>query len=209
MMKKNHKIVRSVCKAVSGLLLLSFLLAAVIGLSGCEEAFVSDVASIFSDILTEAETTEGETASFRTETAEENAPATTPPQVTEPAAQTEAAEPQKTPDENGRYSTPEEVALYLHPYGKLPKNFITKKAAQDLGWDSGKGNLWDVTDQMSIGGDSFGNREGLLPSQKGRQWYECDVNYNGGFRGGERIVYSNDGLIYYTADHYESFTRLY
>jgi len=62
---------------------------------------------------------------------------------------------------------------------------------------------------MSIGGDRFGNREGLLPDQEGRVWYECDVNYNGGYRGAERLVYSNDGLIYYTADHYQSFTRLY
>lgn len=62
---------------------------------------------------------------------------------------------------------------------------------------------------MSIGGDRFGNREGLLPDAEGRKWYECDINFSGGFRGAERIVYSNDGLIYYTSDHYESFTQLY
>lgn len=127
---------------------------------------------------------------------------------------TQAEEPQgDTPQisvrEDGRYSSPEEVALYLHTYGKLPANFIRKDAAQRLGWDADKGNLWQVTEQMSIGGDSFGNREGLLPDAKGRKWYECDVNYAGGFRGGERLVYSSDGLIYYTDDHYESFIRLY
>ncbi|MCK9253846.1 MAG: ribonuclease, partial [Clostridiales bacterium] len=79
----------------------------------------------------------------------------------------------------------------------------------DLGWDASRGNLWEVTDRMSIGGDRFGNREGLLPDQEGRVWYECDVNYNGGYRGAERLVYSNDGLIYYTDDHYQSFTRMY
>jgi hypothetical protein len=111
--------------------------------------------------------------------------------------------------EDGRYSTQEEVAAYLHLFKKLPKNFITKAKASDLGWESNKGNLWDVTDQMSIGGDTFGNREGRLPSAGGRKWYECDVNYEGGFRGAQRIVYSNDGLIFYTNDHYETFTQLY
>lgn len=111
--------------------------------------------------------------------------------------------------EDGRYSTPEDVALYLHTYGRLPRNYLTKDAAMKLGWDAGKGNLWEVTDRMSIGGDVFGNREGLLPAKPGRTWRECDVNYAGGFRGGERIVYSSDGLIYGTKDHYASFTRLY
>ncbi|MGN1069057.1 MAG: ribonuclease domain-containing protein [Candidatus Fimadaptatus sp.] len=62
---------------------------------------------------------------------------------------------------------------------------------------------------MSIGGDRFGNREGLLPDARGRQYYECDVNYDGGYRGGERIVFSSDGLIYYTCDHYNTFALLY
>ena len=63
---------------------------------------------------------------------------------------------------------------------------------------------------MCIGGDYFGNYEGLLPKAKGRRWTECDVNTLGAkSRGYERIVFSNDGLIYYTADHYESFERLY
>lgn len=111
--------------------------------------------------------------------------------------------------EDGIYTTLEEVAEYIHTYNKLPSNYLTKKQAMDLGWESNKGNLWDVTDQGVIGGDKFGNREGLLPKESGRQWYECDVNYEGGYRGGERIVYSNDGLIYYTKDHYKSFKQLY
>ena len=114
-----------------------------------------------------------------------------------------------TIEEDGWYSTKDEVALYNQIYGELPDNFITKNEAYDLGWDSDKGNLWKVADGMSIGGDKFSNREGLLPKAKGRQYYECDINYNGGYRGAERIVYSNDGLIYYTNDHYESFTCLY
>ena len=112
-------------------------------------------------------------------------------------------------DEDGRYSSKEDVALYIHTYGKLPKNFITKREASELGWESNKGNLWDVTDDMSIGGDKFGNREKRLPIEEGRTYYECDIDYEGGYRGSERLVYSNDGLVYYTEDHYESFTLLY
>ena len=111
--------------------------------------------------------------------------------------------------EDGKYSTPDEVSLYIYTYDKLPSNYITKKEAMDLGWESSKGNLWDVTDGKVIGGDKFGNREGLLPKAQGRVYYEADVNYNGGFRGPERIVFSNDGLIFYTGDHYDSFEQLY
>lgn len=111
--------------------------------------------------------------------------------------------------EDGYYTAPQEVADYLHTYGHLPDNFITKKEAKALGWDSQAGNLDEVAPGMSIGGDVFGNREGLLPVQKGRTYYECDVNYTGGYRDGERLIYSDDGLIYYTADHYKSFEQLY
>lgn len=112
-------------------------------------------------------------------------------------------------DENCTYTDPYLVAEYIHKYNKLPSNYLTKNEARELGWESDKGNLWEVTDEMSIGGDIFGNREGLLPKKDGRIYYECDVNYKGGYRGSERIVYSNDGLIFYTNDHYESFTQLY
>jgi len=113
------------------------------------------------------------------------------------------------PDENMAYYSEDEVALYIHEYGKLPVNYLTKNEASDFGWESDKGNLWDVTDRMVIGGDRFGNREGLLPNKQSRIWYECDVNYTGGFRNGERLVFSNDGLIYYSKDHYASFEKLY
>ena len=111
--------------------------------------------------------------------------------------------------EDGSYTSPDDVAEYLHFYGHLPDNFITKNEARDLGWDSQAGNLDEVAPGMSIGGDTFGNREGLLPKADGRKYYECDVNYEGGYRGEERIVYSSDGLIFYTDDHYESFEQLY
>ena len=106
------------------------------------------------------------------------------------------------------YSNPDEVALYLHVFCELPPNFLTKDEARDLGWVSSKGNLWDVAYGLSIGGDTFGNREGLLPKAKGRQYYECDVDMVDGKRGDCRIVYSNDGLIFYTADRYKSFVEV-
>ena len=111
--------------------------------------------------------------------------------------------------ESGSYTTPEDVAEYIHTFGTLPHNFIKKDDAIALGWDSKKGNLWEVADGMSIGGDRFGNYEGLLPDSEGRIWTECDVNYNGGFRGAERIIFSNDGLIFYKNDNYQTFEQLY
>lgn len=107
------------------------------------------------------------------------------------------------------YSSKGEVAGYLCRYDELPSNYLTKNEAGQLGWDNSKGNLWEVTNEMSIGGDRFGNREGLLPTKKGRVYYEADINYQGGYRNAERIVFSNDGLIFYTDDHYSSFEQLY
>lgn len=103
----------------------------------------------------------------------------------------------------------EEVAAYIHEYGELPSNYITKKEAKSLGWNSSKGNLWDVADGKSIGGDHYGNYDKTLPEKKGRQYYECDIDYEGGYRGAERLIYSNDGLIFYTEDHYNTFEQLY
>lgn len=111
-------------------------------------------------------------------------------------------------DEDGWYYSAEEVALYLTIYGTLPDNFITKDEARDLGWEGG--SVERYAEGCAIGGDRFGNREGLLPEADGRQYYECDIDTNGAdSRGAKRLVYSNDGLIYYTEDHYESFILLY
>ena len=109
---------------------------------------------------------------------------------------------------DGWYDTMEEVAVYLETYDELPGNYLTKKEAQKLGWVSSKGNLWDVAYGCSIGGDRFGNYEGLLPEKKNRKWTECDIDFSGGTRNAKRIVFSSDGLIYYTDDHYESFDEI-
>ncbi len=111
--------------------------------------------------------------------------------------------------EDGSYTSMAEVAAYINEYGHLPDNYITKSEAKKLGWKASEGNLTEVAPGKSIGGDSFGNREGLLPKQKGRKYYECDIDYTGGERNAKRLIYSNDGLIYYTEDHYKSFRQLY
>lgn len=110
--------------------------------------------------------------------------------------------------EDGNYTSKDEVALYIHTYGHLPENYITKDEAYDLGWQS-EGTLDEVAPGMSIGGDYYGNYEGVLPDEPGREYHECDIDYESGNRNGKRIVYSNDGNIYYTEDHYNSFEHLY
>ena len=111
-------------------------------------------------------------------------------------------------DEDGSFTSKEEVALYIHTYGRLPGNFITKKEAQALGWPGG--SLEPYAPGKCIGGSRFGNYEGLLPEKDGRTYTECDIDTLGAeSRGAKRIVFSNDGLIYYTGDHYESFELLY
>ena len=110
--------------------------------------------------------------------------------------------------EDGIYDSKEEVALYIHTYDKLPSNYITKKEARALGWPGG--DLSEYAPGKCIGGDRFGNNEGLLPDVDGRNYKECDIDTLGKKkRGAKRIIYSNDGYIYYTEDHYASFELLY
>ncbi len=110
--------------------------------------------------------------------------------------------------EDGEYSDKEHVAAYLRAFGHLPGNYITKNEARELGWISSRGNLWQVAPGKSIGGDYFGNYEGLLLTKKGRKYYECDIDFDGTFRNGKRIIFSSDGLIYYTEDHYNTFEEM-
>ena len=128
-----------------------------------------------------------------------------------PAAAPAASAPAATVfalDPAGAYTTKEDVALFLHTFGRLPDNFITKAEARSLGWDGGA--LEPCAPGKCIGGDRFGNYEGLLPERTGRTYAECDIDTRGASsRGAKRIVFSSDGLIYYTEDHYESFTLLY
>ncbi len=133
-----------------------------------------------------------------------------------PPAETERAEPSQAPaslapavSEEGWYSSKEEVALYIHLYGHLPGNYVTKREAQEAGWSGGSVERC-MGEGAAIGGGRFGNYEGLLPEKEGRVYTECDIDTVGtSSRGAKRIVFSNDGLIYYTEDHYESFELLY
>ncbi|MCQ2535069.1 MAG: ribonuclease [Clostridia bacterium] len=192
-----------------------------------------------SDVTTEAEQSEKAEESEATEEATEETSETTSESATETvaettteettvAATTEITETTKTTeattaattteavaettiallDPDGSYTSKDDVALYIYQYGELPNNFITKKEARNLGWEGG--SLEPYASGMSIGGDYFGNYEGLLPEANGREYHECDIDTMGASsRGAKRIIYSNDGLIYYTSDHYESFTLLY
>ncbi len=125
------------------------------------------------------------------------------------SSQGKGDEGNRTLDEDGWYDSKEEVALYIHLYDRLPDNYVTKDEAEDAGWSGG--NVERYTGEgTAIGGSRFGNREGLLPKAPGRTYTECDIDTVGeNSRGAKRVVFSNDGLVYYTDDHYESFELLY
>lgn len=110
--------------------------------------------------------------------------------------------------QDGTYTDKESVAYYIHTYHRLPSNYISKAQARKLGWHLNSDNLWDVAYGKSIGGGIYNDSDGSLPDATDRIWYECDIDYAGGNRGRKRLLYSNDGLIYYTED-YESFEQLY
>jgi len=97
---------------------------------------------------------------------------------------------------------------WLKEYGRLPGKYITKDEAESGGWIPREGNLDSLFPGKIVGGDEYSNRDGHLPLAAGRIWYEADINYPGGFRGIERVVYSNDGLVFVTYDHYESFMEV-
>lgn len=214
-------------------LLLSLLVMSVFLLTGCSpevEELAADMLTAIAEseyeeaaqelpqeetdlTIPEETSTEETTVPEKTTDTQETSSEETPDISTgEPAAEENeipAEEEKAVIDENGTYTSKEEVAAYIHEYGHLPSNFITKKEAKKLGWVSSEGNLDEAAPGMSIGGDYFGNYEGNLPEEKGRDYYECDIDFDGTYRNAKRIVFSNDGLIYYTEDHYETFELLY
>lgn len=134
------------------------------------------------------------------------------PRPTETALTTPAAGAMTpTPVPEGPIIDPQSIADYIFAHGELPDNFITKKEARRLGWDTAvaRNYVSDVAPGMSIGGDHFGNYEGRLPVEKGVEYREADCWYTGGRRNACRIIYSNQGRVWYTEDHYETFTELF
>ena len=97
---------------------------------------------------------------------------------------------------------------WLTYFSKLPDYYVTKQEAKAAGWRPAKGNLDEVVPDKMIGGDVYQNRNGHLPQAEGRIWYEADINDTGGYRSRHRILYSNDGLIFVTYDHYETFVEI-
>ena len=139
------------------------------------------------------------------------ATATPAPAAAEAAdqAEPETGEITPTPVPDGPIIDPQSIADYIFAHGGLPDNFLTKREAQDLGWDSRYNYVSDVAPGMSIGGDRFGNYEGALPQVQGRRYFEADCWYTGGKRNAYRVIYSNDGHVWYTEDHYQTFTELF
>ena len=190
--------------------LLVFMLL-VCGIVACKKNNPEDPVQTTQEITTAEETTTS--AATEAETQKESQKETKQEKETKKEKETkeQKTEPETKASgvrEDGEYTSKEEVAEYIYLYGHLPSNYITKDEAEDLGWKS-KGNLDKVAPGKSIGGDKFGNREGILPTAKGRKYYECDIDYKKGSRNAKRIVFSNDGLVYYTEDHYETFELLY
>ena len=183
--------------------LVALLLAGLLLLTGCSEVLEAVVDS--NPKATEALplATEAPAKAEKATKAPTEAP-TEKPTKAPTKAPTEA--PTEAP---GPIIEPQAIADYIFAHGELPDNFITKEEAQALGWDSTRNYVSDVAPGKSIGGDRFGNYEGQLPKKKGRTFRECDCNYTKGKRNGERIVYSNDGHVWYTSDHYETFTELF
>jgi len=197
--------------------LLALLLAVLMSLSmlACSQETTELVLDIAIDVLEKSGQSSGNedasgsgAVSSQVSTAEPGGESRLPQQPEEETPEAPPKEEKPPIDENGSYTTKEDVALYIHTYGRLPDNFITKKEAEKLGWPGG--DLRPYAPGKCIGGDRFGNYEGLLPEKKGRTYKECDIDtLDAAKRGAKRIVFSNDGLIYYTGDHYKTFELLY
>lgn len=109
-----------------------------------------------------------------------------------------------TATENGKFG----ADVYLTYTNRLPDYYISMEDAKAVGWIPAKGNLHSVAPNTMIFGGRFLNTDGKLPTAKTRIWYEADINYSGGYRGHDRILFSNDGLLFATYDHYKTFYEI-
>ena len=188
------------------LLGLNLVLLASLLLSACslQESDISEVLQEFANTTQQAQETE-------TVQGEDTSDDTEPPQSTGSSQESniisEDTIENKLPAYGEYYYDLTNVVLYIEVYDELPSNYITKTEARELGWEGG--SVEKYKEGAAIGGDRFGNYEGLLPESDGRTYTECDIDTNGyGSRGSRRLVFSNDGLYFYTSDHYESFSEV-
>lgn len=182
---------------------LSTLLLVILPISGCDYSFSEESTTKTETYTTLSETTDNnsalDSATEQSKTGSKNTSTTEKKQIDETDGYL---------DKDGSYTSKEDVMNYLIEYGQLPSNFITKKEAKKLGWSGG--NLEPYAPGKCIGGDYFGNYEKVLPVVSGRTYHECDIDtLNANSRGAKRIIHSNDGQIYYTDNHYKTFTLLY
>ena len=91
---------------------------------------------------------------------------------------------------------------------RLPDYYVTKDVAKAYGYRRKKNNLADVLPGHMIGGDVFLDKLGKLPHILGRTWYEADIDYTYGKRNLKRVLYSNDGLVFVSEDHYQTFYEI-
>ncbi len=97
---------------------------------------------------------------------------------------------------------------WMYYLNELPDYYITKTEAYEMGWNNLKGNLAKVAPNHMIFGGVYKNKNKVLPDREGRIWYEADINYTNGYRNRQRVVFSNDGLIFATYDHYDTFIEV-
>lgn len=97
---------------------------------------------------------------------------------------------------------------WIKNYQILPSNYVSKEHAKSNGWKKSKGNLRKVLPNAIMGGGLFHNDKGKLPDAPGRIWYEADINYTGSYRNNDRVLYSNDGLLFVTYNHYYTFYEI-
>ena len=182
---------------------VSTLLLVILPIAGCDYSFSAESTTETGTYTTLSETTDNnsdsDSATQQNKTGNGSSSTTEKKQIDETDDYL---------DQNGSYTSKEDVMNYLIQYGQLPSNFITKKEAKKLGWSGG--SLEPYAPGKCIGGDYFGNYEEVLPVVSGRTYHECDIDtLNAKSRGAKRIIYSDDGQIYYTDNHYKSFTLLY
>ena len=190
------------------LALLLALLTLLCALTACSADDVNQFPDDYGDEIIDGILDGGEDEPTAPPATEAPAETDAPEQTEEPAAApTEEPEDEDLPVYGEYYYDVVNVVLYLDTYGELPPNYITKDEARDLGWSGG--SVENYQEGAAIGGDRFGNREGLLPTAKGRTYTECDIDTDGyGSRGARRLIFSSDGLYFYTEDHYESFKEV-